>query len=170
MDGTIRLGAACALTVACGWGGRMLAAAQGRRAQALSGLHAGVKRLAAEMLERRLPLQEALSACGEELFAAVARGLAAGNSPSAACAAAMGALGTRGQALDALDEGDVAALQRLFDRLGEGNVTVQRLLLEEAAEELQRLHGQARRRREEQGKLYASLGALTGLALALMLL
>jgi len=46
----------------------------------------------------------------------------------------------------------------------------QALVLQEAEEELWRLYEQAVRKRLEQGRLYASLGALGGLALALLLL
>ena len=64
----------------------------------------------------------------------------------------------------------VSAPPRFGAAGGEGSLQTQRLALTEAGEELERLHEQARRKREEQGRLYASLGGLGGLALALMLL
>jgi len=170
MEMTVRIGAACVMTAASAWGGRLLAAAQGRRAEELNRLSEGVRRLEIEMLERRMPVREALEACGLPAFRLVAGQMEGGAPPGGAYAAAEGSLYDRGGALDCLDEGDRTALKRLFGGLGEGGAQAQRLVLNEAAEELARLAGQARRRREEQGKLYASLGGLGGLALALLLL
>lgn len=170
MDAVIRLGAACVMTAASAWGGRMLAAAQGRRVTALRDILEGVRRLGVEMMDRRLPLQEALAGCGAGIFAETARHMAAGKPPKEAYDASAQKLTERGGALDSLEEGDMAALGRLFAGLGEGGVAAQRLILDEAAEEVERLLAAARHKREEHGKLYTSLGALTGIALALMLL
>ena len=147
----------------------MMAGAQARRAEALREAAAGVKRLNIEMLERRMPLCEALSLSGGA-FSAAAREMEGGAPPGEAWDRAERALTERGGLLDSLNEGDRTALRRLFGRLGEGGMQAQRLALTEAEEELERLHEQARRKREEQGRLYASLGGLGGLALALMLL
>ena len=121
------------------------------------------------MLERRLPLKDALSLSGGA-FSAAAREMEGGAPPGEAWKKAEQALTERGALLDSLEESDRTALRRLFEGLGSGGLQAQRLVLGEAEEELQRLYMQARRKREEQGKLYASLGALGGLALALMLL
>lgn len=170
MEAGVRVGAACLMTAAGAWGGRLLAGAQERRASALREILGSVRRLEVDMLEKRLPLGEALRSCGGELMAAVAARMAEGFAPEAACGAAAGRLRERGGALDCLEEGDMTAVRRLFGGLGGGGLQHQRVLLKDAEEELERLLGQARHRREEQGKLYASLGALGGLAMALMLL
>lgn len=169
MDMAMRLGAACVMTAASAWGGRLMAGAQERRAQALREMVSGVKRLEIEMLERRMPLHEALALAGGA-FSAAAGEMEGGAPPGEAWQQAGKALTERGGMLDSLEESDLTALARLFSRLGEGGLQTQRLALTEAAEELERLHEQARRKREEQGRLYASLGGLGGLALALMLL
>ena len=122
-----------------------------------------------EMLEKRMPLLDALSVCGGP-FLMVAREMEGGAPPGAAFDAAKEDMRARGGILDSLEEGDMAALKRLFSGLGEGGLQAQRLVLNEAAEELERLTGQARAKREEQGRLYTSLGALTGLAAAMLLL
>ena len=170
MDIAVRLGAACVMTAASAWGGKMLAGAQARRVETLQRTLAGVRRLNVEMLERRTPVKEALLACGEAVFEETAGQMEGGAPPGAAYARAEERLRERGGALDSLEEGDMAAFRRLFDGLGEGGVEAQRLVLNEAAEELERLAGQARKKKEEHVKLYASLGALSGLALALLLL
>lgn len=169
METGVRLGAACVMTAASAWGGRLLAGAQERRAAALRDALGGVRRLRVEMLERRVPLAEALDRCGG-IYGEAAAGVRSGLSPGEACARAAFSLREKGGALDCLEEGDMAAIKRLFEGLGEGCAGNQRVLLCETEEELERLLHQARRRREEQGKLYASLGALGGLALALLLL
>lgn len=169
MDSAMRVGAACVMTAASAWGGKMLAGAQARRAETLKEALNGVRRLNVEMLERRMPLREALELCGGA-FEAAARRMEGGAPPGEAWSRTAAELHARGGLLDSLQEGDMTALKRLFEGLGSGGVQAQRLVLNEAAEELECLWGQARRKREEQGRLYASLGALGGLALALLLL
>ena len=66
----MRIGAACVMTAAGAWSGRMLAGAQMRRTRTLEALRSGVRRLETEMLERRMPLSEALEACENGLFCA----------------------------------------------------------------------------------------------------
>ena len=128
-----------------------------------------MKRLEIEMLERRMPLREALSLAGGA-FLAAAEEMEGGAPPGEAWKRAEEGQTARGAPLDSLEENDLTALRRLFGRLGEGGLQTQRLALTEAAEELERLCAQARRRRDEQGRLYASLGGLGGLVLALLLL
>ncbi len=169
MDVTVRIGAACVMTASGAWGGKMLSGAQARRAKLLQEALTGVRRLNVEMIERRVALREALSACGG-LFEAVAREMEGGAPPGEAWRKTSESLGARGEALDSLDPGDMTALNRLFGSLGEGGMQAQRMALIEAAEEIERLMGQARKKQEEQGRLYTSLGALGGLAMALLLL
>lgn len=170
MDAGIRLGAACVMTAVSAWGGRMLAGTQERRTRVLCDVLAGVRRLGVEMLDRRLPVRDALEACGGGIFLETAREMTGGAPPGEAYLRAEKRLSGRGAQMDCLEEGDLAALRRLFSALGESGVQAQRLMIQEACEELERLAHQARRKKEEHGKLYASLGALAGLALALLLL
>jgi len=169
MDMAVRLGAACVMTAASAWGGKMLAGTQARRADTLREALNGVRRLGVEMLEKRTPVREALASCGG-VYAETARRMEGGAPPGEAYEEAVGAMRDRGGLLDSLEEGDLTALKRLFGGLGAGGLQAQRLVLNEAAEELERLTGQARRKTEEHGKLYTSLGALAGLAAALLLL
>lgn len=147
----------------------MLAGAQARRAEALRETVCGVRRLNIEMLERRMSLKDALERAGGA-FLAAAGAMEGGAPPGEAWNRVEKQLTERGGALDCMEEGDRTALRRLFEGLGCGGLQAQRLVLSEAEEELSRLYEQARKKREEQGKLYASLGALGGLALALLLL
>ena len=169
MDAAIRIGAACVMTAASAWGGKMLAGTQARRAQTLRETVSGVRRLKVEMLERRMPVKEALLVCGS-IFSAVGQEMKEGSGPGQAGERALEKLCARGKMLDCLEPDDRTALMRLFSGLGEGGGQAQRLLLEDAQEEMERLVQKAVRRQEEQGKLYTSLGALGGLALAILLL
>lgn len=169
MEMMVRIGAACVMTASGAWGGKMLAGAQERRARALHEAGEAVRRLKVEMLERNMPLKEALAVCGG-LFSSAAEEMESGSGPGCAYEQAMDRLSARGGSLDCLTEADRTALRRLFSGLGEGGAQAQRLLLEDAQEELERLEKQAVRKREEQGKLYGSLGALSGIALALIML
>jgi len=169
MEAAMKMGAACVMTAASAWGGKLLAGAQQRRAEALREAVNGVRRLNIEMLERRMPLKDALLAA-DGLFSFAAREMEGGAPPGEAWLRAEPALRERGAMLDCAEESDRTALRRLFEGLGGGGLQAQRLVLSEAEEELTRLHQRAQKRREEQGRLYASLGALGGLALALLLL
>lgn len=169
MEMMIRIGAACVMTASGALGGKMLAGAQERRARALHEAGEAVRRLRVEMLERNMPLKEALLSCGG-LFSEAAGVMDRGSGPGEAYEQAMEKLGARGGPLDCLTADDRTALKRLFSGLGEGGSKAQRLLIEDAQEELMRLEKTAVRKREEQGRLYGSLGALSGIALALIML
>ena len=170
MDMTVRIGAACVMAAAGAWSGRLLAGAQVRRTQTLAQMLGGVRRLGVEMLERRRALADALEGCAHALFEQTAAGIRAGGAPDEAYRGAAARLRERGGALDSLNEGDMTALGRLFGHLGEGGLQTQRLVIREAEEELERLCEQSRRRQQEYGRLYTSLGALGGIAAALMML
>ena len=119
------------------------------------------------MLEKRLPLREALLQAGHPLFEAAAR--EEGAAPGEAMEKAAQALSRRGGPLDCLAREEMAAISRLAGELGQGSAQRQRLLLSETAEELGALLNQADKLAAERRRLYVSLGALGGLALAAML-
>jgi hypothetical protein len=136
----------------------------------LADLSGAVHALSHRMLTQRMPLHEALAGCGFVPFDRVAENMAQGASPGDGWQMACVQLKPRGQMLDCMDEQDGAALNRLFSALGSGGAQAQRVLLDEAGESLARLAEGARKKRDEQGRLYATLGALAGMALAVMLI
>jgi len=168
MDAGMRLAAALALTAACAGLGWSAAQRQTRRVKALEALRRAVSRLEEDMLEKRLPLGEALAASGHALFVRAARA-GDGQPPGEALRAAARALSARGGQLDSLTPADMAAIDRLAGGLGRGSAERQRLLLAETAEELAALSANAEKLAAERNRLYVSLGALGGLALAVML-
>lgn len=72
--------------------------------------------------------------------------------------------------LDSLKEEDLRVLDGLFENLGLSGRVDQRLLMEKVERELEEREKAARRDNDEHGKLYGSLGALAGLALAVCIL
>lgn len=169
MNVALKIGAACVMTAACAWGGRLFSLTQQRRSRTLEEILSGVRRLNVEMLEYRLPLHAALSVCGS-IYAETARQMGENISPRQAYENALRRMRERGGALDSLQEEEMTALSRLFGSLGEGSAQQQRLLLNDTAEELDRILVKARRQQEQSGRLYTSLSALGGLAAALIMI
>jgi stage III sporulation protein AB len=169
MDIAVKVGAACVMTAASAMGGRLFSLTHARRTRVLREILSGLKRLEIEMLEHRLPMKEALSACGS-IFEQTAQEMGKGIAPQTAYERCVPRLRRRGGLLDSLQDGDMTALRRLFAALGEGGLHRQRLLLHEAAGELEQLREQAQIRQQQNGRLYTSLSALGGLAAALLMM
>lgn len=168
MDGGMRLAAALILTAACAGLGWWAALWQARRLQALGALRRAVCRLQEDMLEKRMPLREAMARAGHPLFEAAAR--ESGADPGEDLDRAAQALSRRGGPLDCLTREDMAPVKRLASELGRGSAQRQRLLLTETAEELAAMAVQAGRLAAERSRLFISLGALGGLALAALMI
>ena len=164
----LRLIAAARLSVACALAGRAVAGACVRRAKALAALTDSVQKLRVDMLDKLLPLREALMN-GHPAMRSVAESMA-GCGAGAAWRRSKDALGERGAALDCLTAPDLEALGALFDGLGESGAAQQRILLASAAESLEALRREADKKAREESKLYATLGFLTGLSLAILLM
>lgn len=169
MNIAVKVGAACVMTAASAMGGRLFSLTHMRRARMLREILSGVRHLEIEMLEHRLPVKEALSACGG-VFEQTAQEMDKGISPQAAYERCAPGLRRRGCLLDSLQDEDMTALRRLFASLGEGGLHRQRLLLSEASGELEQLFHRASDRQQQTGQLYTSLSALGGLAAALLMM
>ena len=162
--------AALALTAACGCMGWSAALRLTRRARALGELERALGRLEIGMLEKRLPLDRALTETGHALFEEAARRMDAAAAPGEALRGAAVRFSERGGALDCLTAADMTALYHLADELGTGGLQRQRLVLNEAKEEIANLAVQAAKRAAEMNRLYISLGALGGLTAAIILI
>ncbi len=164
----LRLVAAALLSAACALAGRAVAGACVRRAKALAALTDSVQKLRVDMLDKLLPLKEALSN-GHPAMRAVAEAMA-GCGAGTAWRRAQETLTRRGAALDCLTAPDLEALGALFEGLGESGAAQQRILLASAMESLEALRRQADKKAREESKLYATLGFLAGLSLAILLM
>lgn len=161
---------ALCVVVACTLCGNAMAAASRRRVRLLGSILPGLKRLRLHMISMFEPLHQALGASGCAALEAVAGQMSPGVSAAQAWAALCGAERRRGGGLDALAPADMRALDTLFDQLGESGRDQQELLIGGACAALEAQLEVARQRAAEADRLYVSLGALTGLMIALILL
>lgn len=171
MDGwTVKLFAGIALTLAGAVTGRVFADAKKRRADQLSKLCQAIERLPVVMLERRMPLDQALSRVGHEGFNAVSRAMKSERSADMAWKASLGELRAKDGELSALEDDEIEILNGMFSSLGLSGAAEQRILLDGTREALSALYDKARKKADEQAKLYSTLGLLTGLAVAILLI
>lgn len=172
MDFTVRIAAAAALTGAGALIGRAFSSAARRRASELHSLAGAISQLSRLMIDMKLPLPEALSRAGHELFAKAGMLLSeqSGASPGECFTEAYNSMAARGQPLDCLLEPDGEALYNMFAALGAGSARSQAAMLAASADEVRALSEAAAKKRDEQGKLYMSLGALAGLALSILIM
>lgn len=161
---------ALCVVVACTLCGNAMAAASRRRVRLLNSVLMGLKRLRLHMISMFEPLHQALAASGCAALEAVAGQMPPGVSAAQAWAALCGTERRRGGRLDALAPEDMRALDMLFDQLGESGRDQQELLIGAACAALEVQLEAARQRAAEADRLYVSLGALTGLMIALILL
>ena len=148
--------------------GRAMADATRRRAKALKALAEGLRVLKIHMTGMLEPVQCALGAANCPLLALVADGMSGGRSAADAWRAVKPGATRRGGPAEALTPPDVHVLDRLFERLGQSGRAEQGTLIMAAIEDVEALRGEADRRAAQTGRLYTSLGFLTGLMIALI--
>ena len=116
------------------------------------------------------PVQQSLSRSECELLSMVGGGMGPGIGAEGAWQVVRKAQRRRGGLIDALAGEDIQALDRLFSQLGTSGRDAQELLLNGVAQELEQNLSSARLRAAEADRLYVSLGLLTGLMLALIVI
>ena len=162
MDSTGRMAAGVAVMAGCAVLGWILARGLGRRAEFLENTLRAVKALERAVCLRRTELAGALAETGFSPFVQASEAMWNDMlSPEDAWRKARE--GGNGS------EWEDAALDRLFAALGRGGMEDQKAALREAREALEEELARAKKQREETGKLYPALGALAGLAAAILL-
>lgn len=161
---------ALCVVIACTLCGNALAGAARRRVRVLESLFQGLKLLRLHMISMFEPVQQALKASGCGILEAVGREMAPGVSASQAWISVGGVQRRKGGMLDALSPEDIAGLDEMFEQLGESGRDQQDILIGNACAALSRSLKTARDRTAEADRLYTSLGALTGLMIALILI
>ena len=161
---------AICVVAGCTLCGRSMAGAARRRRELLEQLAGGIARLELQMVDRLEPIRRALQAAGCPLFDEVAGRMDPGGSAMEAWRDVCARERSRRGSIDALTDGDIAALDGLFEGLGESGRDAQRLLLESSEKELRARLESARRQAADTSRLYGSLGFLTGLTLALIVI
>jgi len=165
-----RIALAACLVLGCALCGKSAADAVRRRANGLDDLSTGIRALRIHMTGMLENVQSALTHSGCGLMALVAQGMAQGRSAGEAWQLVKHRATGRGGLADALLPGDLAALDGLFDRLGQTGREEQALLLDTTLQAIDSLRGEARRRAGEADRLYLTIGLLVGLMLALMVI
>lgn len=161
---------ALCVIVGCTLCGSALAGVLRRRVKALESIAQGLKLLRLHMISMFEPLQQALKASGNAVLEALGEQMTPGVSAAEAWTEVKRAECRRGGRIDALSSEDLRTLDALFDQLGESGRDQQDVLLNGARAALDRNLEAARARMAESDRLYVSLGALTGLMIALIVI
>ena len=141
-----------------------------RRYRMLAALAEDLQTLRIHMTGMLMPVQCALDKAGCALMQQVAEGMRRGRSAADAWQAVRGSATRRGGPGDALSAEDLGALDALFSQLGQSGREEQGALLNASIENVVRLRDGALKKAGEADRLYVSLGFLTGLMLALMVI
>ena len=141
-----------------------------RRAKVLTGLVSGLEDLRVHMTRMLEPAPQALAFTDCPVLRAVGAAMVPGVSAGEAWTRVRAEEGRRGGGIDALTREDLDALDALFEYLGESGRQQQERLLADAGRALARNLESARVCAGEAERLYVSLGLLTGLMLALIVL
>lgn len=150
--------------------GRALADGVRRRAQALQSVSEGLRRLRVRMTGMFEPVAGALAQSGCPLFEAVSEGMRDGASAGEAWRAVSQRAARRGGLTDCLTDADRETLTVLFEGLGQSGREEQELLLSVSIERVEALRAEASAKVTEADRLYAKLGLLIGLMLALIVI
>lgn len=160
---------ACAVA-ACTMCGHALAGSAERRRKMLCDLLRGLRQLRIELGSVRNPLEYALRQTEFPLFISVANALSHEKNVSDAWSSVRDRECRRGGKADCLASDDLSALDRLFDHLGASGQESQLESLQSCILFLEESLSDAKERSAQIGKLYASLGFLAGLALAILMI
>lgn len=150
--------------------GKTLADGVRRRADSLGALSEGLRRLRLHMTSMFEPVQNAMERADCPLLTLVAEGMREGLSAEAAWRKVEKRAARRGGAIDSLTEADRQILSRLFASLGQSGREEQDLLLAGTLEAVDAQRKAAQAKVGEADRLYASLGLLIGLMLALIVI
>lgn len=168
---TIKIMAGCLLSICGLLAGRALSSSTARRVKELNALRDALSPLESKMLGELLPLSDALRAMRHETLTHVADLMEQKPlSVKEAWAEASDKAFSRSGTLDCLTKEDRAQLDSFFSELGMSGRAEQKALIERTRDALKILHDDALVRAKETGKLYSTLGALAGMALAIALL
>ena len=141
-----------------------------RRVRMLESMTESIKLLRLHMISMFEPVQYALRSSGCNLLESIGEQMTPGVSAAEAWGKIRCSERKRGGMVDALAPEDLEVLDALFDRLGESGRDQQEIMLNGISGTLGRNLEAARRRTAEADRLYVSLGALSGLMIALIVI
>lgn len=141
-----------------------------RRCRLLEEILRAINTLRIRLTERLTPLETVLENCGCEPFARISMYLKSEQDLEEAWTSLSKTERRRGGVLDSLSDTDVAALGRLFSRLGCVGSAEQSAAISTCSDELSRELIASREHYASIGKTYASIGFLCGLGIAIIML
>lgn len=150
--------------------GRSLAWSAERRCRMLCEMVNALRMLRIRIVGQMEPLGRALEQSGLSLFSAVGKRLLEGKSALDSWHAVLREERQRGHDADCLTKPELTALDRLFECLGESGRAEQDQAVRACIEALEEIRIQAAERAAQTGKLYGSIGLLTGMAITVMMI
>lgn len=166
----LKLALAVCITVACALCGRSIAGAAFRRCRLLQALIEALRMLKVQSVSMLEPLEVALRRTEQPLFVQTAQRLPSEASAGAAWRAVRDSETARGKSADCLLEQDLAPLDRLFEHLGECSRAEQDEAIRTCIGRMESALSEARERSVQISRLYTSVGLLTGLAIAVIMI
>ena len=166
----MRLALALCIVIGSTLVGRTLSGSARRRAASLKEIRDGVKVLRVHTVSQFEPVRDSLRSSGCQLLAQVGDRMGEGLGSGEAWLSAKPGLCRSGGLADALSASDVQLLDRMFSQLGQSGRETQEILLSDVLLSLDQACDSARTKAGESDRLYVSLGLLTGLMLALIVI
>lgn len=166
----LRLALAAVIVVGCGLCGRSLAWGFSRRCRLLEEMLEALRMLRIQIVRMLEPLDRALRQCGSPIFARAADELSIAASVHDAWKAICARECRRGGVADSLVRQDLEALDKLFGQLGESGREAQDAAIRACVASLELALDAAHQRAATAGRLYTSVGFLTGLAIAVLMI
>ncbi len=166
----MRLALAFCVVVGCGLCGNALSMSARRRVETLTGLIQGVRVLRVHMIRMLEPVSIALTASECPALEQLGRAMKPGDSAGRTWRVVAERETRPGGLMDVLTLEDRRALDTLFNQLGESGREQQDILIASTLEALGKNLSDAEKRAGEAERLYLSLGLLTGLMLALIVI
>ena len=166
----MRLALALCVIGGCGLCGNAFSMSSRRRAETLSALIQGIRVLRVHMIRMLEPVDIALISSECPVIAQAGKTMQPGECAGEAWRRVAEREARRGGMIDTLTLEDKRAVDGLFDQLGENGRDQQDILLSATLEALSKNLSEAEKRAGEAERLYLSLGLLTGLMLALIVI
>ena len=150
--------------------GKTMAGSLKRRAALLAELAGGLKALRLHVVSLFEPIADSLSRSECRLLEMVGRQMAEVGGADAAWATVKAKVCAPGGMADALTASDEQLLDRLFSQLGQSGRESQEALISGILQSVEEAREAARARAAQADRLYVTLGLLTGLMLALVVI
>ena len=158
------------VVLACTLCGQALSGAAERRRKMLEELLRALRTLRIQIFNLLEPLQTALTQTKYPLFAETARNLSREGSVGETWRLVRKEACMKGKYADCLTACDIAALDRLFDQLGGSGLETQNEAISVCIMSVEELLSDSKKHCAQVGRLYTSIGFLTGLGAAILMI